>query len=60
MRNELPEKPGIEERIRSLGADQFPQPDAEACEECGDAACAHPGVLYSGGTEPPILPAPPR
>ena len=59
MRNDVPKRPGLEERIRSLGTDRFPVPDAEVCEACGDAACTHAPTLYSGGTDP-ILPSPPR
>lgn len=60
MPNELPKIPDIKDRIRSLSADLFPQPDPGMCEECSDGACTHTAILYSGGTEPPILPSPPR
>ncbi|MFE2280105.1 hypothetical protein ACFXAE_23310 [Streptomyces sp. NPDC059454] len=60
MRNESPEEPTVEARIRSLGAELFPLPDAEACEDCGDAPCTHAVTLYSGASNPNPLhePAP--
>ncbi|MFI1422546.1 hypothetical protein ACH4VX_32180 [Streptomyces sp. NPDC020731] len=46
--------------MRSLGAELFPLPDAEVCEDCADAPCTHAMTLYSGGSDPSPLhePAP--
>ncbi|CCK31681.1 hypothetical protein BN159_7302 [Streptomyces davaonensis JCM 4913] len=60
MRNESPEEPTVETRMRSLGAELFPLPDAHACEPCGDAPCSHAVTLYSGGSDPIPLHEPAR
>ncbi len=60
MRNESPEEPTVEARMRSLGAELFPPPAAEVCEDCGDAPCTHAVTLYSGASDPSPLHEPAR